>query len=455
MDASATSTDSSAPASDAGSDSRPLPPCGDGGLPGALDPSFGDGGVVYIKAAPGTGSAAYAVLIQPDGKTLLVGGLGDSLKSWFLMVRLTAGGGLDTTFGDGGVVETPIPVGIGSVADAVVLTADGRILAGGYARWDAGVSDLAIARYSPGGALDGTFGDGGLALVTFSPPESASLSSIAVLPDGHVLAAGSVGLDGSLGIVGSKDYLIVKFKPNGSLDTTFGTGGKVRVDIRSVDGVGAMVVQPDGKILIVGASSQANSTPPPTFGPTALSAFRLNPDGSLDPSFGSAGKVVLALAMESGASSVALDGTGRTIVGGGLSTPAGDAFAVFRLDSTGALDTAFGTGGVASTNFGGDWRETFSLYVQPDGRYVMAGVSATSASTVVRDALARFLPDGAPDLALAAGGRVLVPNPAGFRVRNHAAAFGGDRATVAGHWWPLPIGSPGWEGWMGASRYCL
>ncbi len=447
VDASGTSKDGSTPASDAGGDARPLAPCGDGGLPGALDPSFGDGGVVYIKAQPGTGSAAYAVAIQPDGKTVLGAGVGDSIKSWFLLARLTVGGALDTSFGDGGFVDTPIPFGTGGVAEALVLMGDGRILAGGQARGDAG-ADLAIARYLPSGVLDGTFGDGGLVLSIFTPSQSASLKSMAVLPDGHVLAAGLV--EDNL----SDGYLIAKFNANGSLDTTFGAAGKVRVDIRSSDWVRAMVLQPDGKILMVGSSASTISVlDAGVLGPDNLSAVRLNPDGSLDPSFGSGGKVVLALATESVADAVALDGAGRIILGGGISAPGGADFSVFRLTPTGALDTTFGTGGVVSANFGAnDYCAKDGLYIQPDGKYVMAGYSATSGPVTVRDALARFLPNGAPDLGFGAGGKTLVPSPGGFRVLSYAAAFSGDRATVAGRWDPLPPGTPPW---MGASRYCL
>jgi uncharacterized delta-60 repeat protein len=454
VDASIPSTDSSIPDSRAGEDARPLLPpllpCGDGGLPGALDPGFGDGGLVYVKAAPGTGSAAYDVVIQPDGKVIVGGGVGNGINARFMMVRLTAAGRLDTGFGDGGIVETTIPVAGGSVVYALALTGDGRIVAGGNVYPDGGASELAIARYSPGGVLDSTFGDGGLVLPTLSPSESTYMKSMACLPDGKILVAGDIGNNPS------RDYLIAKFNASGSLDTTFGAGGKVRVDIRTYDSVGAMVLQPDGKILAVGSSHSTtiSALDAGVFGPEDPSAVRLNPDGSLDPSFGSGGKVVLALATDSYATSVALDSSGRIVLGGGIAAPGGDDFAVFRFTSAGALDSTFGTGGVVSTNFGAsEWIAANGLYVQADGKYAMAGRSLASGFTALGgDALARCLPNGAPDPGFGGGGGVLAPNPLGFRVLSHAAAFSGDRATVVGVWDPHPLGTPPW---MGVSRYCL
>ncbi len=453
-DAAVTSKDGSTPASDAsdasdtGRDARPLAPCEDGGLPGMLDPTFGDGGFVCVNLDRDAAANPLAMAIQPDGKTVLGGSLGGSNMSRFALVRLTAAGALDTGFGAGGVVDTPIPVGRGGAVSALALTADGRIVAGGDVTLDAGVpsvTDFAIARYSPGGALDGTFGDGGIAFAGFIPPEAASVRSVAVLPDGHVLAAGDIG-----GIY-STDYVIVKFNPNGSPDTTFGASGQVRIDIRSSDRGVAMVPQPDGKILVGGWSAPVTMIGgSPKFGPADLSAVRLNADGSLDPSFGPAGKLVLALSTESAANTVILDGAGRIVLGGTTGKPTTQDFGIFRLTSAGALDPTFGSGGFVSTDFGAhDVIMRGGLYIQPDGNYVAAGRANVGVGAPT-DALARYLPNGAPDLAFGTGGRVVIPNPPGFYVNSHAAAFSSGRATLAGQCVPAAGGS-----WMGASRYCL
>ncbi len=455
-DAAVTSKDGSTPASgasdasdasDTGRDARPLAPCEDGGLPGMLDPTFGDGGFVYMNLDPDAGSVTNTVVIQPDGKTVLGGSIFGSSMSRFALVRLTAAGTLDTGFGVGGIVDTPIPVGRGGGVDALALTGDGRIVAAGMVTLDGGVpsvADFAITRYSPGGTLDGAFGDGGIAFAGI-PPEAALVRSVAVLPDGHVLAAGTVGSNLS------SDYAIVKFNPNGSLDTTFGSSGKATVNIRSLDGAGAMVLQPDGKSLVVGSSAPVTTIGGmPVLGPADLSAVRLNADGSLDPSFGSAGRVVLALATESGASAMLVDSSGRIVLGGTTGNSTSRDFGVFRLTSGGAVDPTFGLGGVVRTDFGAaDVIMKGGLYIQPDGNYVAAGRSNVGVGAPT-DALARYLPNGAPDLAFGTGGRVVMPNPPGFYVNSHAAAFSGNRATLAGQWTPS-----GGRSSMGASRYCL
>ncbi len=436
-------------ASDADVDAKaplPLLPCDDGGLPGALDPTFGDGGRAYVDPISGFGSA---VVIQPDGKVVLGGAGQGTPPERFRMARLTASGGLDIAFGDGGVINTLLQ-GTGGDLTALAVTGDGRILAGGHRRLDAGNSDdVAVARYRGDGALDGTFGDGGV-FAGFGAAGYAHLNSLAVLPDGHVLAAGHLGDALSAGA------LIAKLNPDGSLDTTFGAGGKVRVDLRSYNTARAMILQPDEKILAVGNCFSMVPTPPSP-GLSGLFAVRLNADGSLDPSFGSGGKVVLALGptTESGATAVALDAAGRIVLGGWTKAFTGKTdFAVFRLTPTGALDSTFGSGGVVSVDFGdSDYIIHGGIYIQPDGKYLAVGRSSQPSGGL--DTLVRLLPNGSADLGFGTGGRVVVPNPTGFYVLSGAAAFVGGRATLAGDWTPVVGGVPAGAVRMGASRYCL
>jgi uncharacterized delta-60 repeat protein len=307
-----------------------------------------------------------------------------------------------------------------------------------YLDVDAGTTDFAITRYSPGGTLDGTFGDGGVAFAGFGPPQRGYVSSIAVLPDGHVLAGGYRGSN----LVGSSDYAVARFNPNGSLDGTFGSNGKVMIDIRSsLDGTGAMIAQADGRLLVVGSSD----LPTKPSWPQDLSAVRLNADGSLDPSFGAGGKVVLGLATPSRANAVALDGTGRIVLGGTTGSSNTD-FGVFRLTSTGTLDSTFGSGGFVSSDFCGNYDVITSLFIQPDGKYLAVGRRSSPGGAAT--AFARFQSDGAPDLGFGPGGKVVPPTPSGFYER--AAAYGGGRVTVAGQFNP-----GGAETWMGVTRYVI
>jgi uncharacterized delta-60 repeat protein len=115
-----------------------------------LDPTFGNGGFVHVNANPGGSSEAHSVIIQPDGKTVLAGGLTGPGLTRLGLVRLTETGALDTGFGDGGIVDTSFPSGTSWANSAVALAADGRILVGGTTGPN-GAYDFAIVRYSPGG----------------------------------------------------------------------------------------------------------------------------------------------------------------------------------------------------------------------------------------------------------------------------------------------------------------
>jgi uncharacterized delta-60 repeat protein len=446
-------TDRSRPATDAGggdaaggSDAAApavLLPCGDGGLPGMLDPTFGAGGVVDINVSPDGGAGAAAVVLQPDGKTVLAGGLGINSSSGFGLFRLTTAGDLDTGFGDGGIAGTFFAIA-GGWAEAVALAPDSRVLVGGRVYLTSTADDFAIARFSPGGALDGTFGDGGVAFAGFGSPFRGYVDSIDVLPDGHVLVA---GVRGSTLLGDPVDYAVAKFNPNGSLDTSFGTGGKVMVDVRSTRESGAaMAVQPDGKILVAGSSS----LPAPMVGAN-LSVVRLGVNGGLDPSFGAAGKFLLASATTGGGSAagtVAVDGAGRIVLGGLIDGPSSLDFAVVRLTPTGALDSTFGSGGVASTDFGGNDDGIREIFIQSDGKYLVAGTSRYPITGIWTYAFARFQPDGTLDPGFGTAGRVLGVGPLGFR--GEGAVFSGGRAMVGG-WWPGPAGHDR----LGAVRYCL
>ena len=426
---------------DSGSDARVLKNCDDGGTPGQLDPTFGDGGVVYVDTDPLRGGV-NAVVIQPDGKTVLGGYLSGRLA----LVRLTVPGTLDTTFGDGGIITVSFSTG-NQGAQAVALAADGRILAAGYVDVPDAGTDWVAARFTPGGALDPTFGDGGVTFASFPQPDKGFVASVAVLPDGHVLVAGDRGKASLPATLETGDWAVVKFKPDGSLEPAFGSSGRVKLDIRSsYDILGAMAVQPDGKIVLVGSSGRDAGA-----GPEDVSAARINPDGSLDPSFGAGGKFWAGLTTPSHAHAVAPDGAGRIILGGYAYAVWADLdFALFRLTSAGAVDATFGSGGTVRVDVDGESDTVGGLFIQPDGKYVTAGTSSSPSNPT---ALLRVRSDGTLDPEFGVAGRVLGTPVSGFKsVHPRGFAFSRDRATVGGWWYrepPFPLY------WMGVARYCL
>jgi uncharacterized delta-60 repeat protein len=207
----------------------------------------------------------------------------------FSLARYTPDGVLDQSFGSGGTVRTADNE---LVAFDLAIQANGKIVASGMIAGDlvdgrdSGTSSIALARYSSDGQLDGTFGNGGTVVTSVeSSSESAVAGVVAIQPDGRILASG-----------GYDDYehdfspcALVRYEPNGRLDTSFGKGGKVLTRFGSSwDGCEALAVQSrqDGSIVFVGKVAGGG----PDQSPDRLALARYSPNGQLDPSFGAAGK---------------------------------------------------------------------------------------------------------------------------------------------------------------------
>jgi uncharacterized delta-60 repeat protein len=133
---------------------------------------------------------------------------------------------------------------------------------------------------------------------------------------------------------------------SGTLDASFGTGGKVTTDFAgSGDGAGAIAVQPDGKLVAAGGAT--------INGQADFALARYNSNGTLDTSFSTGGRVTTDFGGRyEGASSVALQWDGKIVVAGGSVIGLYDNFALARYNSNGTLDTSFGTGGKVITDFG-------------------------------------------------------------------------------------------------------
>jgi uncharacterized delta-60 repeat protein len=321
---------------------------------------------------------------------------------------LLTAGDLDLTFGTGGYAITQAPApknGIpGDRATAVQIQTDGKILAAGYARAATGFWDLELIRLTAGGALDPSFGSGGRVLL------KGPAGDMALQPDGKIVVVGSVTITTGKGrnTVQQNDVVVMRLLANGALDTSFGQGGKVLTGISTAgdmnDSAVAVALQLDGKI-VVGGSTQGGTAS----GVDSL-LLRYNANGTLDTTFGQGGKVVTAWsAGEDRLGDVAIQPDGRIVVAGkGYLNTAGNNFNpyfVARYNANGSLDSGsggdatpgdgFGTGGVAATPFGSPNFYTGALALQGDGGIVFAGFSFNGTD---RDlALARFTTTGGLD----------------------------------------------------------
>jgi len=365
-----------------------------GALPGDVDPTFGAGGQVTTDFG-GTYDWAYATAVQPD-RRILAGGVSNAHGTYdFALARYTSAGHLDPTFGDHGLVTTDFG-GFYDWAYAIALQPDGRIVLGGVSD-HSGSRDFALARYNPDGALDRSFGQGGLLVTPVRPLTTDIIHGLALQPDGKILAAG-VTYDDTVSLRPHGAFMLVRYTPQGRLDPGFGVGGIVTTDFEgeSYDEPYAIVLQPDGRIVLGGVSNTGGGMGR-IFGADNLALARYLPNGLLDSSFGQGGKVVVdAGSMQESIRSLALDPQGRIVAAGRTNGEKRGAFLMARFLRDGSLDRNFGTTrpGLTITGFGTAEEGLSAVALAPDGTIVAGGIVAPEphgALAVVRyDATGRF-----------------------------------------------------------------
>ncbi|MGH2651195.1 MAG: delta-60 repeat domain-containing protein, partial [Actinomycetota bacterium] len=299
---------------------------------------------------------------------------------------------LDPGFGIGGKVTTPIGSDDDS-ASALALQGDGKIVAVGISHNGSDFA-FAVVRYNPNGSLDAGFGSGGKVTTDIGSGDDFA-EAVAVASDGKILVAGESD-NGP-----NSDFSLVRFNPDGSLDTTFDTDGKVLTDFQGGDdGALGMAIQSDGKIVAAGDSFQDQDSD--------FALARYNSDGSLDPSFGGDGKVTTDIGSDDdSAFGVALQGDGKIVAAGSSFDVALGTFdfALARYNQNGSLDPTFAGDGTATTAVGSGFDEAAYVAVQADGRIVAAGESASGTSSDF--ALARYRPDGTLDPSFGGDGTVV------------------------------------------------
>jgi uncharacterized delta-60 repeat protein len=222
---------------------------------GSLDAGFGSGGRVRINVA-GKFDAVQGLALQADGRIVLAGRVGADGGSDpdFGLVRLNADGTLDASFGTGGVVRTDFGLGGWEEAADVAVQGDGRVVACGRVRV-AGAFQFAVARFDATGQPDAGFGTAGLATAAFGTQGDVA-KGLALQADGAIVVAGQAASLGS-----NPDFGLVRWLPDGTLDTGFGAGGKVAVDFfGAIDGAVGVVLQDGGQIVAGGAVRNGSST---------------------------------------------------------------------------------------------------------------------------------------------------------------------------------------------------
>jgi len=362
---------------------------------GDLDFRFGNGGVAITDFSQ-TDDYAFSVAVQADGKIVLSGQSGIYPDLHSALVRYSRSGRLDSTFGTGGkVVVTFNP--ISDYLFKVVLQSDGKIVAAGSTNGTA----FLLARFNADGSLDQAFGTNGSVETTFGD-QTAVAKAIVVQADGKIIMVGVTGVGPYSEL---NDFALARYNFDGSLDQSFGSGGTVKTHFPGVDNTGSsatsVALQPDGK-LVVGGYCKKNDRTPHQF---ALA--RYNSNGTLDFTFGQAGKVMTKMGLGDAYSfGIALQSNGRIVLAGYSATTQDHDFSLIGYTSNGTVDSTFGNGGFVTTDFSGATDDiAYAMTMQSDGKLVVAGRTGEYPQNDF--ALARYSSDGQLDQAFGAGGKVV------------------------------------------------
>ena len=319
---------------------------------------------------------------------------------------------LDPTFDGDGIVTTSI--NNFNHGNDLAIQPDGKIVVVGSTSGSPFL-DFAVTRYNSDGSLDGTFGSGGKVTTSFGV--DAVGRAVAIQSDGKIVVTGIAGVGCC------NEIRVVRYNADGSFDSSFGSGGVVSTLVQAAAATEDLVIQSDGKIVVVGHSQNVSS-------PSSLLVVRYNSDGSLDNTFDGDG--VFLSQQDSLGKAVALQADGK-IVAVGL-TGAGD-FLIERLNTDGSPDSGFGTGGIVITDINGDTDSAEDVAIQPDGKIVAAGW--TSKLTTVVGALARYNTDGSLDTSFDSDGIVNPLTPgAAFEVIEGVALQTDGKIVVAGSFDP-------------------
>jgi uncharacterized delta-60 repeat protein len=341
---------------------------------GLLDSSFGISGRV-VTTIGSLGDAS--ITLQSEGKFVIAGATYNGINRDFVLARFSSNGVLDTSFGISGKLTTDF--GSNDYGNCITTQSDGKLLVAGTSN-----QNFALARYNIDGSLDTSFGTGGKVTTDIGSADSAN--SVEVQVDGKVVVAGQ-SYDGI-----GYDFALVRYNTDGSLDTSFGTEGIATTDFGMADLGNSVRLQVDGKIVVAGSSFDPSVTD--------FALARYNADGSLDASFGVGGKVTTDFGYRDYCNSVALQSDGKIVVAGFSFIPSNSIVALARYNIDGSLDASFGFDGKVAADFGAASRVN-SLVIQSDGKIVVSGSGAVGSDSS-DFALVRFDVNGKLDLSFSA-----------------------------------------------------
>lgn len=337
---------------------------------------------------------------------------------------------LDGSYGTNGLLITDV-AGNRDLAKSVLTRPDGRVVVGGQSsRWSNSWSwDFSVVSYNYDGTLDQTFGSGGKAFVNFGSGNTDTLKSVQLTEDGSLYAIGTTEVNGQ-----APDIAIAKLTPSGVLDSSFGTAGKLVINLAGWDGVQSAIADAQGRLIIVGGAD-AN-----------FLVARINGDGTIDSSFGVSGKAsVDFVGTNEWATTVKLQADGKIVVAGSGND---HKVHVVRLNVDGSLDNSFGALGRVSVNFQ-PWRDSFAtgMVIQSDGKIVVSGTCYQPSVNAYYFATTRFTSTGATDTTFGTGGTVMTTVPVSDQDAGVLISQDDEKLVLVGRVWN------GQGSWMSGSDF--
>ena len=369
------------------------------GLPGVVDTSFA-GGVVHQAVDIGE-DYANAVAVQADGKVIVAGSSATATGTWVSLVRFQRDGALDTGFGTNGKVITQVGTLGNDGAQAVAVQADGKIVVAGASDQGATGLDFAVLRYKADGSLDTTFGNAGKTVVDFAGDGDRAWALL-LQADGKIVVGGEANTGTNATGV---DFALLRLNADGTPDEGFGQHGKVLTPVGGntatdvVHGLAIQGVLGEARILAVGGEGD-------------FRAARYRPDGTLDTSFGTQGRIVgLFNSAIGGARAVTVLPTGEAVLAGQVNHH----FAAVQLTTSGALDAAFGTAGRFEQSLATNWNEATALVRQDDGKLILGGWVYSGAGSSGDFAALRLTAGGLLDTAFGNAGVTITAAASGTK----------------------------------------
>jgi uncharacterized delta-60 repeat protein len=370
-------------------------------MPGCLDSSFGGTGFVPTDL-PTSSELPLAVALQPDGKIVVAAQAQSASTGYdFAVLRYNTDGSLDTSFGDPDPRNPLLRLGytvtaITSVSDwpkALLLQPDGKIVVAGSAN---NSQDMAAARYEVDGTLDSGFGSGGIVRVNFGSRSTAMADDVGQQSDGKLILFGTANSQFGFARLNTNGSLDSSFASAGKLVVN-ASGAKNGLSTgRSLAFQRVPAVTGEERIVVGGVSKASSNDY------LDWTLMRLRPDGSTDTSFGTGGTVKTDLSgLDDYLNKIKVDSTNRIVAVGMINSgsPCGnyvDDAALVRYTQDGYLDGSF-SGGKQIVDVYGGLDSFHDLSFQADGKILIFGSAQSSDKTVLHVALIRFNSDGSRD----------------------------------------------------------